>query len=112
VLKSSGKTNTSRTRIEFLQTELGMARQTAAKHLDQLAAAGYVEKPQLGRNTDDINTLLVAPFLRIADRGSRSRLEGGLAARSRVEAREAHAFVALEQLRAISTAQPGPALHA
>lgn len=55
------------TRIEFLQTELGVTRQTAAKHLDQLAAAGFVEKQQLGRNNYYINTPLVALFLRIAE---------------------------------------------
>ncbi|WP_421937318.1 Fic family protein [Phenylobacterium sp.] len=57
------------TRIEFLQTELGVTRQTAAKHLDQLAAAGFVEKQQLGRNNYYINTPLVALFLRIAEPG-------------------------------------------
>ena len=55
------------TRIEFLQKDLGITRQTAAKYLDQLAAAGFVEKHQLGRNNYYINTPLIALFLQAAD---------------------------------------------
>ena len=55
------------TRIEFLQNDLGITRQTAAKHLEQLAAAGFVEKHQQGRNNYYINTPLVALLTRVSD---------------------------------------------
>lgn len=55
------------TRIEFLQNDLGITRQTAAKHLEQLAAAGFVEKHQQGRNNYYINTPLVALLMRVSD---------------------------------------------
>lgn len=55
------------TRIEFVQAELGVTRQTAAKYLDQLAEAGFVEKRQQGRSNYYINTPLVGLFLKMAD---------------------------------------------
>lgn len=55
------------TRIEFLQADLDVTRQTAAKYLDQLAEAGFVEKHQLGRNNYYINTPLVALFLQVSE---------------------------------------------
>jgi len=55
------------TRIEFLQKDLGVTRQTAAKHLEQLAAAGFVEKHQIGRNNYYINTPLVGLLMRVSD---------------------------------------------
>jgi len=54
------------TRIEFLQADLGITRQTAAKYLDQLAEAGFVEKHQLGRNNYYINKPLIELFLRVS----------------------------------------------
>lgn len=57
------------TRIEFVQAELGVTRQTAAKYLDQLAEAGFVEKHQQGRSNYYINTPLVGLFLKMADGG-------------------------------------------
>lgn len=57
------------TRIEFVQAELGVTRQTAAKYLDQLAEAGLVEKHQQGRSNYYINTPLVGLFLKMADGG-------------------------------------------
>lgn len=57
------------TRIEFVQEELGVTRQTAAKYLDQLAEAGFVEKHQQGRSNYYINTPLVGLFLKMADGG-------------------------------------------
>lgn len=57
------------TRIEFLQHDLGVTRQTAAKYLDQLAAAGFVEKHQQGRNNYYINTPLIELFLRVSEPG-------------------------------------------
>jgi DNA-binding IclR family transcriptional regulator len=47
------------TRIEYLEKELGVTRQTAARRLDALATAGLVEKHQQGRNNYYINTPLV-----------------------------------------------------
>ena len=38
------------TRIEFVTTDLGVTRQTAARHLDTLAETGFVEKHRAGRN--------------------------------------------------------------
>ncbi|HZK98557.1 MAG TPA: Fic family protein [Caulobacteraceae bacterium] len=55
------------TRIEFLQNDLGVSRQTAAKYLDQLAEAGFVEKRQHGRNNYYINQPLMALFLRVSE---------------------------------------------
>lgn len=55
------------TRIEFMQTDLGVTRQTAAKYLDQLAETGFVEKHQQGRNNYYINTPLIELFLRVSE---------------------------------------------
>lgn len=55
------------TRIEFLQADLGVTRQTAAKHLDQLAEAGFVEKRPQGRNNYYINTRLIDLFLQVSE---------------------------------------------
>ena len=55
------------TRIEFVKTDLGVTRQTAARHLDTLAEAGFVEKHRAGRNNYYINVALVALFMRVSD---------------------------------------------
>ena len=55
------------TRIEFLQNDLDVTRQTAAKYLDQLAVAGFVEKHQAGRNNYYINRPLVDLLVRVSD---------------------------------------------
>ncbi len=55
------------TRIEFIQADLGVTRQTASKYLDQLAAAGFVEKHQHGRNNYYVNTPLLGLLLRVAE---------------------------------------------
>lgn len=57
------------TRIEFLQHDLAITRQTAAKYLDQLALAGFVEKHQLGRNNYYINTPLIDLLMKMSDGG-------------------------------------------
>ncbi|MDE2355898.1 MAG: Fic family protein [Alphaproteobacteria bacterium] len=57
------------TRIEFVQNDLGVTRQTAARHLDQLAEAGFVEKHQQGRNNYYINTPLMDLFMRVSEGG-------------------------------------------
>jgi Fic family protein len=54
-------------RIEFLQQDLGVTRQTAAKYLDQLAEAGFVDKHQQGRNNYYINRPLISLFMRVSE---------------------------------------------
>lgn len=55
------------TRIEYVQQDLGLkARQTAAKYLDTLAAQGFVEKHQAGRNNYYVNTALVRLFSEVS----------------------------------------------
>jgi len=51
------------TRIEFVMTDLDVTRQTAAKILDELAAAGFVQKHQAGRSNYYVNTALVGLFV-------------------------------------------------
>jgi Fic family protein len=55
------------TRIEFVQHDLRVTRQTAARYLDQLAEAGFVEKHQQGRNNYYINTPLLDLFMRVSE---------------------------------------------
>ena len=50
------------TRIEFVQAELGITRQTAARYLDQLAEGGLLVKNQAGRNNYYINRPLLSLF--------------------------------------------------
>ena len=55
------------TRIEFLQADLDVTRQTASKRLDQLAEAGFVEKQQAGRNNYYVNRPLVDLLMRMSE---------------------------------------------
>jgi Fic family protein len=55
------------TRIEFLQKDLEVTRQTASRRLDQLADAGLVEKHQAGRNNYYINRPLVDLLMRMSE---------------------------------------------
>jgi Fic family protein len=55
------------TRIDYVQTELSVTRQTAAKYLDTLAEAGLLTKHQSGRNNYYINEPLVALFLKVSE---------------------------------------------
>ncbi len=48
------------TRVEFVQRELGVSRQTATKYLDTLAADGVLEKLRVGRNNYYVNRPLFA----------------------------------------------------
>lgn len=57
------------TRIDYVQKDLGVTRQTAARYLDALAAAGFVTKHQSGRNNYYVNAALVRLFLDVS--GSR-----------------------------------------
>jgi hypothetical protein len=43
------------TKIEFVEDELGVSRITAAKYLDQLTEAGFVEKKKIGKTNFYIN---------------------------------------------------------
>jgi len=54
------------TRIEYVVQDLGVTRQTAAKHLDSLAERGFVVKQQSGRNNYFINEPLVRLFLDVS----------------------------------------------
>lgn len=54
------------TRIEYVEKDLQVTRQTAAKYLDTLAEAGFLEKHQTGRNNYYINVPLVKMFLDVA----------------------------------------------
>ena len=50
------------TRIEFVQRDLGVTRQTAARYLEQLVVGGLLEKQQAGRNIYFVNAPLMALF--------------------------------------------------
>ncbi len=50
------------TRIEFVQEELGVTRQTAARYLDQLAHDGILDKQQAGRSVYFMNVKLLEIF--------------------------------------------------
>lgn len=54
------------TRIEFVQRDLGVTRQTASRYLEQLAQAGFVAKHQQGRSNYFINVELMALFMRVS----------------------------------------------
>lgn len=56
------------TRIDFLQSELNITRQTASRYLDQLAEAGFIEKRQVGRVNYYINTSLVDLFIKVSEK--------------------------------------------
>jgi Fic family protein len=51
------------TRIEFVEKDLAVTRQTAAKYLDRLATHGFVTKQRSGRSNYYVNTDLVRLFL-------------------------------------------------
>jgi Fic family protein len=55
------------TRIEYVQRDLHITRQTAAKYLEKLATVGMVTKHQAGRNNYYINSTLVKLFLDVAE---------------------------------------------
>jgi Fic family protein len=53
------------TKIAILQQDLSVSRLTATRYLDQLAAAGYLEKRRYGRANYYINTPLVNLFVNL-----------------------------------------------
>jgi Fic family protein len=57
------------TRIEFVQNELSVTRQTAARYLDQLAVGGLLIKQQAGRNNYYVNS----PLVQLLTRGEQQR---------------------------------------
>ena len=54
------------TKIEFVEKDLDVSRITAAKHLDALSAAGFVDKKKIGRTNFYINQPLFALLTHIA----------------------------------------------
>lgn len=54
------------TRIDYVQNDLDVTRQTAAKYLDTLAEHGFVEKHRSGKNNYFINVDLVHLFLEVS----------------------------------------------
>lgn len=57
------------TRIEYVQSDLGVTRQTAARYLDMLAEQGFVEKHRAWKHNYYINTDLVRLFLTVSEEG-------------------------------------------
>jgi Fic family protein len=55
------------TRIEYVQNDLGLSRQTAAKYLDTLAEHGFIEKHRSGKSNYFINVALVKLFLDVSE---------------------------------------------
>lgn len=51
------------TQIEYVVQETGVSRQTAARHLDQLCAAGLLTKQKIGRSNYYVNDRLVSLFI-------------------------------------------------
>ncbi len=55
------------TRIEYVQKDLNISRQTAARHLEQLTEIGFVTKHKSGKNNYYINEPLLNLFLSVSD---------------------------------------------
>lgn len=55
------------TRIEYVQNELGITRQTAARYLDTLADHGFVEKHRAGKSNYYINADLMRLLMQVSD---------------------------------------------
>jgi Fic family protein len=55
------------TRIEYVESDLGVNRQTAAKYLDRLAATGIVDKLKVGRDSYYINADLVRLITEVSE---------------------------------------------
>ncbi|MBM3605878.1 MAG: Fic family protein [Alphaproteobacteria bacterium] len=55
------------TRIEYVQNELGITRQTAARYLDTLSENGFVEKHRAGKSNYYINATLVRLLMRVSE---------------------------------------------
>ena len=57
------------TRIEYVQGDLKITRQTAARYLDNLAEHGFVDKHRAGKNNYFINTRLVRLLMTVSEAG-------------------------------------------
>lgn len=68
------------TRIEHLQNDLGVARQTASTYLDKLTKAGFIEKHVFGKSNYYINRPLVDLFMQVS-KPSRRRIPTPVATR-------------------------------
>ena len=55
------------TRIEYVQNELGVTRQTAARYLDILDENGFVDKHRAGKHNYYINTPLVRLLMTVSE---------------------------------------------
>lgn len=55
------------TRIEYVQSDLKITRQTAARYLDSLAEHGFVDKHRAGKNNYFINTPLVGLLMAVSE---------------------------------------------
>lgn len=55
------------TRIEFLQKDLDISRQTASKYLDNLTEAGFLEAQHRGKHKYFVNRPLLNLFLKVSD---------------------------------------------
>ena len=55
------------TRIEYVQSDLKVTRQTAARYLDTLAEHGFVDKHKAGKNNYFINTRLVGLLMAVSE---------------------------------------------
>lgn len=55
------------TRIEYVQGDLKITRQTAARYLDGLAEQGFVDKHRAGKNNYFINTRLVRLLMTVSE---------------------------------------------
>jgi Fic family protein len=57
------------TRIEYVQGDLKITRQTAARYLDNLAEHGFLDKHRAGKNNYFINTRLVRLLMTVSEAG-------------------------------------------
>ncbi|WP_420850976.1 hypothetical protein [Paracoccus aerius] len=55
------------TRIDYVQNELAITRQTAARYLDTLTERGFVEKHRAGKSNYYINTPLVRLLMTVSE---------------------------------------------
>jgi Fic family protein len=55
------------TKIEYVQSDLKITRQTAARYLDSLAEHGFVDKHRAGKNNYFINTRLVRLLMTVSE---------------------------------------------
>lgn len=55
------------TRIEYLQNDLGVTRQTAARYLDTLSDKGFLQKHRAGKNNYYVNADLVSLLMAVSE---------------------------------------------